>query len=101
MSWWPPTRQSPLHRSIWPSELGATNGESFQRLPSRLILFNLPLLNSPGRFLAAIEIKALLAHIVVTYDVKFEEGKGFPPERHMGLFRYPGNADVLFRKRQR
>jgi hypothetical protein len=51
--------------------------------------------------LATIEIKALLAHIVVTYDVKFEEGKGFPLERHMGLFRYPGNADVLFRKRQR
>jgi len=55
----------------------------------------------PGRFLAAVEIKALLAHIVVTYDVKFEEGKGLPVERHMGPFRYPGNADVLFRKRQR
>ena len=67
----------------------------------RPLLSCLPLFNSPGRFLAAIEIKALLAHIVVTYDVKFEEGKGFPPERHMGLFRYPGNADVLFRKRQR
>jgi len=53
----------------------------------------------PGRFLAAIEIKALLAHIVVTYDVKFEEGKGLPAERHMGRSRYPGNADVLFRKR--
>ncbi len=39
-------------------------------------------------------------HIVVTYDVKFEEGKGLPPERHMGPFRYPGNADVFFRKRQ-
>jgi hypothetical protein len=45
-------------------------------------------------------MKALLAHIVVTYDVKFEEGKGLPPERHMGTFRYPGDADVFFRKRQ-
>ena len=44
-------------------------------------------------------MKALLAHIVVTYDVKFEEGKGLPAERHMGPFRYPGNAEVLFRKR--
>ena len=60
----------------------------------------LPLFNSPGRFLAAIEMKAMLAHIVVTYDVKFEEGKGLPPERHMGPFRYPGDADVFFRKRQ-
>ena len=63
------------------------------------LLSCLPPFNSPGRFLAAVEIKALLAHIVVTYDVKFEEGKGLPAERHMGPFRYPGNADVLFRKR--
>jgi hypothetical protein len=50
--------------------------------------------------LAAIEMKALLAHIVVTYDVKFEDGKGVPPELRMGAFRFPGNANLLFRKRQ-
>ena len=32
---------------------------------------------TPGRFFAVNEIKALIAHIVATYDVKFEEGKGF------------------------
>ena len=30
---------------------------------------------SPGRFSAFAEMKALLAHIVVTYAVKLEEGK--------------------------
>jgi hypothetical protein len=60
----------------------------------------LRLLHSPGRFLAANEIKALLAHILVTYDVKFEEGKGVPPERRLGSFRMPRNSNVLFRKRQ-
>jgi len=54
----------------------------------------------PGRYLAAIEMKALLAHIVVTYDIKFEEGKGVPCERQLGLFRLPGDANLLFRKRQ-
>jgi hypothetical protein len=38
MSWWPRTRQSPRPRSIWLSDLGATSGESFQRLSSPLIL---------------------------------------------------------------
>jgi hypothetical protein len=56
--------------------------------------------NSPGRFLAVIEIKVLLAHVVVTYDVRFKDGKGRPLERHMGPFRYPGDAEVFFRKRQ-
>jgi hypothetical protein len=58
-------------------------------------------LNSPGRFLAANEVKALLAHIIVTYDIKFEEGKGVPREYRLPSFRAPRNANILFRKRQR
>ena len=46
-------------------------------------------------------MKALIAHIIVTYDFKFEEGKGVPPERHFGLFCAPGDADVLFRERRK
>jgi len=45
-------------------------------------------------------MKALLAHILVTYDVKFEDGKGMPPERRFGAFRFPGNTNLLFGKRQ-
>ncbi|KAI0066399.1 cytochrome P450 [Artomyces pyxidatus] len=54
----------------------------------------------PGRFFAANELKAMLAHIVVTYDVKFEDGKGFPPKTYLGEGILPRKADVLFRKRQ-
>jgi hypothetical protein len=57
--------------------------------------------NSPGRFFAIAVIKALLAHIIATYDIKFEEGKGVPRQRRIGQMFLPGNADVLFRKRQK
>lgn len=57
--------------------------------------------NSPGRFLAAIQVKMLIAHILVEYDFKFEDGKGVPPERRAALFSAPGNTNILFRKRQK
>ena len=56
---------------------------------------------SPGRFFVVNEIKALLAHIVVTYDVKFEEGSQAPRSFHVGSMRIPGKANAMFRKRQR
>ncbi len=47
------------------------------------------------------EIKALLAHIIFTYDIKFEEGKQAPRGLHINGIRIQGKADVMFRKRQR
>jgi len=55
----------------------------------------------PGRFFVVNEIKALLAHIIMAYDFRFDEGKGAPPHLCVGLFRSPRNADILFRKRQK
>ncbi|KAH8996773.1 cytochrome P450 [Lactarius akahatsu] len=55
----------------------------------------------PGRFFAVSEVKAFLAHVVVTYDVKFEEGKQAPLSLHIGSMRMPGKANAMFRKRQR
>ncbi|KAI9464594.1 cytochrome P450 [Lactarius psammicola] len=55
----------------------------------------------PGRFFAANEVKALLAYIVVTYDIKFEEGKQAPPSVIINSVRIPGKANVMFRKRQK
>ncbi|KAN0130729.1 Cytochrome P450 [Lactarius tabidus] len=55
----------------------------------------------PGRFFAANEVKALLAHILVTYDFKVEEGKRAPRTRTIGSMRVPENANVMFRKRQK
>jgi len=53
----------------------------------------------PGRFFAASVIKALLAHILVTYDVMFEDGTGVPPQLSMKFWR-SRSVNVLFRKRQ-
>jgi len=55
----------------------------------------------PGRFFATLEMKALLAHIVVTYDFELEEGKQVPRQLCVASLHIPGNADVLFRKRQK
>ncbi|KAF8490824.1 cytochrome P450 [Russula emetica] len=54
----------------------------------------------PGRFLAVSEIKILLAYIVTTYDIKFEEGR-VPREFCISYLRIPGNANVMFRARQK
>ncbi|KAI0059974.1 cytochrome P450 [Artomyces pyxidatus] len=54
----------------------------------------------PGRFFVSNELKTMLAHVVVTYDVKFEEGQEFPPDRFAGEQVSPGAAAVMFRRRQ-
>jgi hypothetical protein len=46
-------------------------------------------------------MKALLAYMVVTYDLKLEEGKKIPRKFNISMANILGNADVLFRKRQR
>ena len=57
-------------------------------------------LDSPGRWLAATELKAMLAHILLSYDVKFEqEGVRPPNEWLMGGCIPNRTAKVLFRKR--
>jgi len=53
----------------------------------------------PGRFLAVNEIKALLAHILVTYDVKFEEGT-VPSRLSLSSLFWRRDEYVLFRRRQ-
>ncbi|ETW81028.1 cytochrome P450 monooxygenase 51 [Heterobasidion irregulare TC 32-1] len=54
----------------------------------------------PGRFFAANELKAMLAHVVITYDVRFEDGGAPPPNLYVGSACVPGKGHVLFRKRQ-
>ena len=56
---------------------------------------------SPGRFFAVNEIKALFAHIIATYDIELEGGKGIPRGRHIAGMRFPGSANVMFRTRQK
>lgn len=57
--------------------------------------------NSPGRFFAAHELKTMMAHLVLNYDVKFAKEGVRPDDRHaiMGISPDP-DAMVLFRKRK-
>jgi hypothetical protein len=57
--------------------------------------------SSPGRFFAANELKAMLAHLVLTYDVKLEDEGVRPTDMWFGGACMPNQtAEVLFRKRQ-
>ncbi|KAJ7765820.1 cytochrome P450 [Mycena maculata] len=54
----------------------------------------------PGRFFAATEIKAMLAHILVNYDVKAETAGVRPVDEWFGLLRFPSRQGKIFiRKR--
>jgi len=55
----------------------------------------------PGRFLAANEIKAMLAHLVLNYDVKLENEGVRPSDMWFMVNCIPNRtAEVLFRRRQ-
>jgi hypothetical protein len=53
------------------------------------------------RFFAAMELKAMLAHILVNYDVKAETEGVRPPDLCFGLLRMPNaKGKIWIRKRQ-
>jgi Cytochrome P450 len=64
-------------------------------------LIQLTSIYSPGRYFATYELKALFAQILITYDVKLEEGKELPRGRFLGQSYIPAKANLLFRKRQK
>ncbi|KAF8435729.1 cytochrome P450 [Boletus edulis BED1] len=54
----------------------------------------------PGRFFAANELKSMLAHVVVTYDVKLQDNETCPQSWHIGSFISANpHAKVVFRNR--
>ena len=56
--------------------------------------------SSPGRFFAVNELKAMLAHILMTYDVKLPENTPRPPNIWFQTTCSPNPyASLLFRKR--
>ncbi|KAF8076048.1 cytochrome P450, partial [Lyophyllum atratum] len=55
----------------------------------------------PGRFFAVNELKAFLAHVLLNYDVAFENNGGRPQDRWFGHASVPDPAvSVMFRKRR-
>lgn len=88
--------------TTWCLELGVMLGISsfpstFCRRSAELFLF----LNSPGRFFAANELKAMLAYILLNYDVKLPND-GLRPQNQwfMGNSSPNRTAEIMFRRRQ-
>ncbi|KDQ49529.1 hypothetical protein JAAARDRAFT_165601 [Jaapia argillacea MUCL 33604] len=55
----------------------------------------------PGRFFAANELKAMLAHLVINYDMKLENESVRPPDCWFVMNLTPNlTAEVMFRKRR-
>ena len=55
---------------------------------------------SPGRFFAATELKLMMAHLVITYDLKLEKDGEMPQPTWFGADLLPSESNVLFRKRK-
>ena len=54
----------------------------------------------PGRFFAANEVKTLVAHLLINYDMKMKEEGVRPEAMHLGVHLIETDkADVCFRKR--
>jgi hypothetical protein len=66
------------------------------------MLIKLMKMNSPGRFFAATEIKAVVVHLLLGYDIKLTDEEGGRPKDvwDMGVFIVPDqNAKISLRKR--
>jgi hypothetical protein len=56
--------------------------------------------SSPGRFFAVTELKAMLTHVLLTYDVKLEKEGVRPADHFVGFSVTPDRSGVvMFRKR--
>jgi hypothetical protein len=56
------------------------------------------LLRSPGRFFAINEIKMIFAHMLITYDMQFDDAH--PPPQPWWLNPYAEPVQLMFRKRR-
>ncbi|KAJ7666364.1 cytochrome P450 [Mycena rosella] len=54
----------------------------------------------PGRFFAAMELKAMLAHILITYDVKAETKGIRPLDQWFGVVRFPNSGGKIMIRRR-
>ena len=81
--------------------MASTRGESLADLGRQQTRYLGISTASPGRFFVANELKAMLAYIVLNYDIKLP-GDGSRPENVcFGLNIIPDpRAQILFRKRQ-
>lgn len=54
----------------------------------------------PGRYFAANELKAMVAHVLMTYDVKFAKEQDVPKAKWFAVNTYPDpSVEVMFKRR--
>ena len=70
-----------------------------------LIEYQNDFFDSPGRFFATTELKCMMGHILLNYDIKwsnrdFMEGGYYPPSKPFGVFKAPNeDTTIMFRRR--
>ena len=77
------------------------HGRYFDFLLYTLLADNTYASSSPGRFFASNELKAVLAQIILNYDVKLGGDGSHPPDVYVSLNIIPAlRGCVLFKKRE-
>ncbi|KAI1103090.1 ent-kaurene oxidase [Jackrogersella minutella] len=92
----PSTSPAPL-----PDDPAAANGRwQFTSIGDTAMNFGLGKHACPGRFFAGCEIKLILAHLLLHYDVKLRDGEARPAPNMFMMTKSPSmTAEVLFRRR--
>ncbi|KAF8621411.1 hypothetical protein AX15_007823 [Amanita polypyramis BW_CC] len=81
-------------------EEGENTKHKFVSLDLNYLLFGHGRQACVGRFFAANELKTMLAHVLLNYDIKMADGRGRPSNLWIGGEVMPDpTANVLFRKR--
>ncbi|KAF9244148.1 cytochrome P450 [Melanogaster broomeanus] len=74
--------------------------QQFVSLTPEYLPFGLGRHACPGRFFAAVQLKTMLAHVVLSYDIKLENGAAQPQSVQIGIaIAADSSAKVMFRKR--
>ncbi|KAK7045463.1 hypothetical protein VNI00_007716 [Paramarasmius palmivorus] len=85
------------------SEEGEELGQNMVKPNPEYVIFGYGKHACPGRFFAVNELKSMLAHCLLNYDFKFEDGRTEPPApTWIGMAIIPDQtAEVAFRARRR
>lgn len=94
-----PSVFDPFRFSRMREEAGAGTKHQMVTLSADFLTFGIGRHACPGRFFAADVQKLLLAHVIVTYDLKFEDGMR-PQDEWLALMASPNKtAEIMFRRR--
>ncbi|OTA91943.1 hypothetical protein M434DRAFT_75356 [Hypoxylon sp. CO27-5] len=95
-----PSPSPPLDEQATPSPNGGK--WQFTSINDTAMNFGLGKHACPGRFFAGCEIKMILAHLLLNYDIKLRDGEGRPSPNMFMMTKSPSTtAEILFRRRSR